>query len=212
MEPTSRPRSRMNSRVTKFTRAPLSIKQVVSTPSKITVPKLERLNQRFLASSFQYSEGVNRGPASFSLRPDQPWPYLFGGGQATLAPAPPSQFNDFLMVRPFFRLLHGFLERFGAISPAMNLLPAVQALTPFLSLFGHIDYGHVVTVIVYLTRINVTTGGLGGFILFGFRKLYISMPYGVGSGFIIWGTLAPMVCGVLFVLSWLWGFGIVFTG
>ena len=79
----------------------------------------------------------------------------------------------------------------------MTLPPAIEASTPFLGLLGHIDYGHIVTVIIYLTRINVSIGGRVGFILFIFRKLYIGMPYGIGSGFIIWGALAPIVCGVL---------------
>ena len=74
IEPTSRPLSCMNSGVTKFTLAPLSIKQVVSTPSKMAVPRLALLSHRFLGSSFQNAEGVNCGPASF-----RPWPYLCGG-------------------------------------------------------------------------------------------------------------------------------------
>ena len=79
----------------------------------------------------------------------------------------------------------------------MTLPPTIEASTPFLSLLSHIDYGHIVAIIVYLTRINVATGGQGGFVRFVFRKLYISMPYCVGPGFIIWGALAPVVCGVL---------------
>ena len=74
IEPTSRPLSPMNSSVTKFTLAPLSIKQVVSTPSKTAVPRLALLSHRFLGSSFQNAEGVNCGPASF-----RPWPYPCGG-------------------------------------------------------------------------------------------------------------------------------------
>ena len=101
------------------------------------------------------------------------------------------------MVCPFFRLLQGLLKRFGAISPAMTLLPTIEASTPFSSLLGHADYGHIVTVIIYLTRINVATGGRGGFVLFGVWKLYIGMPYCLGLGFIIQGALAPIVCGVL---------------
>ena len=101
------------------------------------------------------------------------------------------------MVCPFFHLLQGLLKQFGAIGPTMTLLPTIKASTPFFGLLGHIDYGHIVTVIVYLTRINVATGGQGGFILCGVQKLYIGMPYHVGPGFIIWGALAPIVCGVL---------------
>ena len=40
-------------------------------------------------------------------------------------------------------------------------------------------------------------GGRVGSFCFGVRKLYIGMPYRVGLGFIIWGALAPVVCGVL---------------
>ena len=74
IKPTSRPLSRTNSGVTKFTLAPLSIKQVVSTPSKMAVPRLALLSHWFLGSSFQNAEGVNCGLASF-----RPWPYPSGG-------------------------------------------------------------------------------------------------------------------------------------
>ena len=79
----------------------------------------------------------------------------------------------------------------------MTLLPTIEASTPFFGLLGHVDYSHIVTVILYLTWIIVATGGWSGFILFGFRKLYISMPYHIRPGFIIRGALAPIVCGVL---------------
>ena len=98
---------------------------------------------------------------------------------------------------PFLLLLQGLLKRFGAVGPAMTLLPTIEASTPFFDLLGHVDYGHIVTVIVYLIQINIATGGWGGFVLFGVRKLYIGMPYHVGPGFIIRGALAPIVCGVL---------------
>ena len=79
IEPTSRPLSRTNSGVTKFTLAPLSIKQVISTPSMTAVPRLALLSHRFLGSSFQNAEGVNRGPASFLPWPYYPWLYPSGG-------------------------------------------------------------------------------------------------------------------------------------
>ena len=93
IEPTPRPLSRTNSGVTKFTLAPLSIKQVVSTPSKMVVPRLALLSHRFLGSSFQNVEGVNCGPANFQPWPYWPWLYPSGGGWAPFVPTPPSQFN-----------------------------------------------------------------------------------------------------------------------
>ena len=55
--------------------APLSIKQVVFTPSIIAVPKFAQLNHRFLGSLFQNAEGVNCGFVSFWPGLDQPWLY-----------------------------------------------------------------------------------------------------------------------------------------
>ena len=97
IEPTSRPLSFTNSSVTRFTRAPLSIRQVVFTPSIIAVPKFEQLNHWFLGSSFQNVEGVNHGFASFWPGLDWPWPYPSGGVRLPWPPAPPSQFNDYLL-------------------------------------------------------------------------------------------------------------------
>ena len=79
IEPTSRPLFFTNSGVTRFTRAPLSIRQVVFTPSIIAVPKFEWSNHRFLGSSFQKAEGVSRGFVNFWPGPDRPWPYPSGG-------------------------------------------------------------------------------------------------------------------------------------
>ena len=93
IEPTSRPLSHTNSGVTKFTLAPLSMKQVISTPSMTAVPRLALLSHRFLVSSFQNAEGVNCGLASFQPWLYWPWPFPCGGGQAPLVLTPPSQFN-----------------------------------------------------------------------------------------------------------------------
>ena len=87
------------------TRAPLSIRQVVFTPSIIAVPKSERSNHRFwgLHSKMQRELIV---ACQFWPGPNQPWPYP-SGGPGSLGPAPPSQFNDCL-----FRFSHS-LARFN---------------------------------------------------------------------------------------------------
>ena len=89
----------------------------------------------------------------------------------------------------------------------MALLPAIEASAPSLSLTGHVNYGHIITLIVYLIRINVATGRWTGLILFGIQKLYISMPHRVCPGFIIWLALATVMCRVLIhiiVIMGLW--------
>ena len=88
IKPTSRPLLFTNSSVTRFMWAPLSIKQVVSTPSIIAVPKFAWLNQRFLGFSFQNTEGVNCGVTSFWHWLYQPWPSP-SGGSGSLHPGSP---------------------------------------------------------------------------------------------------------------------------
>ena len=81
IEPTSRPLFFTNSGVTKFTRAPLSIRQVVFIPSIIAVPKFEWSNHWFLGSSFENAEGVSRGFVNFWPGLDRTWPYPSGGAR-----------------------------------------------------------------------------------------------------------------------------------
>ena len=101
------------------------------------------------------------------------------------------------MVSPLFHLLQGLLQRLGAVGPTMTLFPTIEASAPLVSLIGHINYGHIVILIIYLFRINLAAGVWTGFVLFGIRKLYVSMPYRIGPVFIIRRALATIVSRIL---------------
>ena len=149
IEPTSRPLSHTNSSVTKLTLAPLSIKQVVSTPSKTAVPRLALL-----------SPSVSWGLHSKTRRELTVGRLVFGLGRTHVGGAglplvltPPSRFNAC-----FLRFLDSFS---GSLHSAHRWpsFPQLKQRPHLFSLISCIDYGYVIAFIINLIRVDIIGRG-----------------------------------------------------
>ena len=83
----------------------------------------------------------------------------------------------------------------------MALFTAIEATSPSVCLICHSDYGHIITFIVQLTRIEL--GGWGRVMLFllQLRKMYFHVSYSIRSCLIVhWAFSAIMVRVLVMVI------------
>ena len=79
----------------------------------------------------------------------------------------------------------------------MALLTTVETTSPTFRLIGHSDYGDVIAFIIYLTRIELGSRRRIRFSLLRLREVYLSVPYGIRSRFIVRQTLSTVVACAL---------------
>ena len=79
----------------------------------------------------------------------------------------------------------------------MALFTAIEAMSPPVCLICHSNYGHVITFIIHLTRIELGDWGRVRLFLLWLREMYFHVSYGIRSCLIVHWAFSTIMVHIL---------------